>query len=67
MQQKKGTEVLRILAKGSKYYFLIVVGDAGYQIFGNIKHTEDNFLDFRTILEEEGAIFLGKFTFFYLP
>ena len=67
MQQKNGIEVLRLLAKGSKEYFLIVVGDAGFQIFGNIKRTEDNFLDFRTILEEEGAVFLGKLIFTYLP
>ena len=62
MQQKNGTEVLRKFAKGSKKYFLLVVGDAAYQIFGNIKQTENNFLDFRTILEEEGAFFLGKLT-----
>ena len=67
MQQKNGIEVLRLLAKGSKEYFLIVVGDAGFQIFGNIKRTEDNFLDFRTILEKEGAVFLGKLIFTYLP
>ncbi len=32
----------------------------GYQVFGNITTTEENFKDAREVYEEEGAIFLGK-------
>jgi hypothetical protein len=63
MQQKNGTESFRRLAKGSKNHFCLITADTGYQIFGSIKRTENNFLDYRQILEEEGGLFLGKLIF----
>ena len=32
----------------------------GYQVFGNITRTEENFIDLREVIEEEGGIFLGE-------
>ena len=60
MQDLNNTQALRNLAKGSNAFFPIFILDAGYQVFGNVTRTEANFLDFRTLCEEEGAIFLGK-------
>ena len=37
--------------------------DAGYQYFGNIRRDDANSLDFRQLVEEENAIFLGKSSF----
>ena len=35
--------------------------NVGYQVFGNYRRNESNFLDFRTVIEDEGGIFLGIF------
>lgn len=59
-QELTNHEALKILAEGTDRFFPIFICDAGYQIFGNITHTEDNWKDFREVVADAGAIFLGK-------
>ena len=33
----------------------------GYSVFGNIKRNSENFTDFRKVVDEEKAVWLGKF------
>ena len=61
MQEVNGTEALRILARGSRDFFPVFIMDAGFQVFGNVTHLPENFQDFRNVVEEEGAVFLGKY------
>ena len=60
MQEKNETESIKKLFKGSLSYFPIIITDAGYQTFGNVTRDNDNFLDFRSVVESSGGIFLGK-------
>jgi hypothetical protein len=60
MQEKNGTEAIRKLCEGSGSYFPIIITDAGYQTFGNVTKDDDNFMDFRSVVESAGGIFLGK-------
>lgn len=61
MQDLQDNTALRKLARGSEDFFPIFVLDAGFQVLGNVIRTDQIFLDFRTLVEEEGAIFLGEF------
>ena len=63
MQEVNGTEAIRKLAEGSVSFFPIFITDAGYQTFGNVRRDNENFMDFRTVVESAGAIFLGKVIF----
>ena len=60
MQEKNGTEAIKKLFEGSVSYFPIIITDAGYQTFGNVTRDNDNFMDFRSVVESAGGIFLGK-------
>ena len=60
MQEKNGTEAIRKLFEGSVSYFPIIITDAGYQTFGNVTRDNDNFMDFRSVVESAGGIFLGR-------
>ena len=61
MQDLRGTSALRTLARGSNELFTIFIMDAGFQVFGNVTHNDENYKDFRELADEEGAIFLGKY------
>ena len=61
MQEKSGVEALRTLARGTDNYFPIFILDAGYQTFGNLRTSDDDFKDFREVVDEEGAVFLGMY------
>ena len=61
MQDLQGTSSLRTLARGSNEFFTIFIMDAGFQVFGNVTHNDENYKDFRELADEEGAIFLGKY------
>jgi hypothetical protein len=37
----------------------VFITDQGYEVFGNIKHTEENFKDFRDLIKDAGGVFLG--------
>ena len=63
MLDVRNTEVLRRLARGSERFFPIFICDAGFQVFGNVSHPDEKFLDFRKLVEEEGAVFLGQYNF----
>ena len=62
MQEQYENEALRKLAEGTDNFFPIFICDAGYQVFGNVTHNSDIFKDFRELVEEAGAVFLGKYT-----
>ena len=60
MQEVLHREALRRLAEGTKDKFGTFIGDAGFQVGGNIKRTEDKFTDFREVISDAGGVFLGK-------
>ena len=59
MQRKNMKEAIQKLASGSERFFPIIIADQGYEVFGNIIKTPDNFLDLRDLITECGALFLG--------
>ena len=63
VQDERNTQALRKLARGSANYFAVFIVDAGYQIFGNVTRDSSNFLDFRDLCAEEGALLLGNSIF----
>ena len=60
MQDLQSSESMRRLARGSSRFFPVFILDAGFQVFGNVSHDPQKFLDFRQLCEEEGAVFLGE-------
>ena len=64
IQDLNNQPALRKLAKGTDKYFTVIVGDAGYQTLGNVTRTEENFLDLRQMIKEEGGLFLGNGSYF---
>ena len=39
----------------------IVIEFSGFEIFGNITRNEENFIDYRDVIEEAGAVWIGIF------
>ena len=59
---RKDPSLKRILA-GSSRHFVIVITDAGFQFVGKLKLAPQIYKDLKTLLDEVGAVFLGKFYF----
>ena len=60
----RNIQSLKKLAEGTDEFFPIFICDAGYQFFGTVRHSDENFVDFRDIVDEAGAVFLGKYTYY---
>ena len=58
----KDPALKRILA-GSSRHFVIVITDAGFQYIGKLKLPPQIFKDMKTLVDEVGAVFLGKFNY----
>jgi hypothetical protein len=60
MQDKNMKQAIRKLAGGSSKHHSVWNLDTGFQVFGNIRHTDDNFFDLRQLIEDEKGVVLGK-------